>query len=43
MDDNANYAPVAGGRRLVQLPKKENIISKSIYKLKETSTVSPLS
>lgn len=40
VDDSANYAPVAEGHRLVQFPKKESIISKSIDKLKETSTVS---
>ncbi|XXG88474.1 hypothetical protein AAC387_Pa12g0678 [Persea americana] len=38
VDDSANYAPVAEGHRLVQFPKKESIISKSIDKLKETST-----
>lgn len=40
VDDSANYAPVAEGHRLVQFPTKESIISKSIDKLKETSTVS---
>ncbi|GAV84237.1 LETM1 domain-containing protein [Cephalotus follicularis] len=38
IDDNANYAGGAGGAQLAQIQKTENIIVKSLDKLKETST-----
>eukprot|EP00262_Sarcandra_glabra_P006652 TRINITY_DN19043_c0_g1_i1.p1 TRINITY_DN19043_c0_g1~~TRINITY_DN19043_c0_g1_i1.p1 ORF type:complete len:929 (+),score=183.48 TRINITY_DN19043_c0_g1_i1:66-2852(+) len=37
-DDSAKYGAISRGHTLVQVPKKENIISKSIDKLKETGT-----
>lgn len=38
-DDTANYHDDAGSAQLVQVQKKENVIAKSLDKLKETSTV----
>ncbi|KAJ6969401.1 hypothetical protein NC653_037157 [Populus alba x Populus x berolinensis] len=37
-DDGANYHDEAASSQLIQVPRNENIIEKSIVKLKKTST-----
>lgn len=38
-DDGSRYRKVPGATQLVKVEKKENIIERSLDKLKETSTV----